>query len=84
MSRQVSCKERFRFGVSGWMQKMGVRVDFRESRGSRKTAAEPSFHFQNLLEAMLGEGEWMPRPDSWMQGAEHGQFRVQQDAECLR
>ncbi|MCD9085609.1 hypothetical protein [Stenotrophomonas sp. SY1] len=28
------------------------------------------YPIQNLLEAVLGEGEWSPRPDSWRQGTE--------------
>ncbi len=32
------------------------------------------FPLHNLLEAVLGEGEWTPRPDTWMQGTERGQF----------
>jgi hypothetical protein len=32
------------------------------------------YPIQNLLEAVLGEGEWAPRPDSWKQGVERGQF----------
>jgi len=29
---------------------------------------------QNLLEAVLGEGDWAPKPEAWMQGVERGQF----------
>lgn len=29
----------------------------------------------HLVEAVLGEGPWQPRPDTWTQGVEHGQFR---------
>lgn len=32
------------------------------------------YPIQNLLEAVLGEGDWAPRPDTWMQGVERGQF----------
>ena len=32
------------------------------------------YPIQNLLEAVLGEGEWTPRPESWKQGVERGQF----------
>ena len=61
-----------------------VPLTSRSAVEKRKQQSKSSFRLHNLLEAVLGEGEWMPRPDSWMQGAEHGQFRVQQDAECLR
>jgi hypothetical protein len=29
----------------------------------------------NLLEAVLGEGSWQPRPETWQEGIERGQFR---------
>lgn len=32
------------------------------------------YPIQHLLEAVLGEGEWSPRPDTWWQGVERGQF----------
>jgi len=30
----------------------------------------------NLLEAVLGEGPWQPRPERWKEGVERGQFRL--------
>ena len=32
------------------------------------------YPIQNLLEAVLGEREWTPRPEAWRQGVERGQF----------
>ena len=32
------------------------------------------YPIHNLLEAVLGEGHWTPRPESWKQGVERGQF----------
>lgn len=32
------------------------------------------YPIQNLLEAVLGEGDWAPRPEVWMEGVERGQF----------
>ncbi|KRG65570.1 hypothetical protein ABB26_03200 [Stenotrophomonas humi] len=44
------------------------------SDGGLSAEQNLGFPLHNLLEAVLGEGEWTPRPDAWMQGTERGQF----------
>lgn len=44
------------------------------SDGGLSAEQHLGFPLHNLLEAVLGEGEWTPRPDTWMQGTERGQF----------
>ncbi|WP_269789836.1 hypothetical protein [Stenotrophomonas sp. Iso1] len=44
------------------------------SDGGLSAEQHLGFPLHNLLEAVLGEGEWTPQPDTWMQGTERGQF----------
>lgn len=42
--------------------------------GGLAAAQHLGYPIQNLVEAVLGEGDWSPRPSTWNQGIERGQF----------
>jgi len=42
--------------------------------GGRAAQHHLGYPIQNLLDAVLGEGEWEPLPDTWKDGTERGQF----------
>jgi len=46
------------------------------SRIAEDEAAEHhlGFPIAHLVEAVLGEGPWEPRPETWREGVERGQF----------
>jgi len=44
--------------------------------GGAAAARHLGFPLENLAAAVLGEGPWAPRPETWKDGIERGQFRM--------
>lgn len=42
--------------------------------GDRAAAEHLGYSVKHLAEAVLGDGSWEPRPETWAQGVETGQF----------
>lgn len=42
--------------------------------GDRAASEHLGYALKHLAEAVLGEGSWEPRPETWVQGVETGQF----------
>jgi hypothetical protein len=59
----------------GVLQRFCAEADRRDA-GEAAALAVLGTDLQGLAGAVLGEGEWMPRPAAWVDGIEVGSFRV--------